>query len=1309
MRTKRLTILILLVIGILLTSTGISGCNQHDPEAAQKDLQAPVLRTQPADVRTEVGLYDGIPDDLAGLDIVDDVTKRVDVFPLSISFDGETRELTEQISGVYLRTPGIYTIQFGMRDEAGNESNGSYRLIAESANGNPILDAPEWMIAWRKEDGTVQVPSVNVIHDIPTNVTVAVYDGDREVSAANGTFAAEEKAYSLVYTAADDQGRTAQAKVTLLVNPKGVINDFNLDGEQTLWGYETRTEDGRLYGESSADSMQIACCEYFLCGDWSGQKTLHFAMQNNKASDAVVRIEVVNRGEWTELPGFKLEGASVNSDLTDVVPVLRDYAVALNGIEKVEGIRLTVECAGGVGVAVDKIYLDDSETEMPSLTEEGFVSETFQLNGLDSWHAEITSDIPAGGKNAVRCDIVASARANVQIGLVYENGAVYARTTLEAGENNLIRVPALENKNAAGALRGIVIRSMENYPVTLQVSGLEYSTLSGIDGYSIQKESAFAFAYGDTFYTPNPICLDGRYYSNLSAALYLQGTKIRDLSVGDPLYNEKDTPETLRSGTVYELRYTYLDAVSGKVQTLSYPLVAMKHTLSFTLESSIMFRGDNAQIEITPDSEIFTQEELKNAVISGFYREQGKKTWIPFDSFVAEKSKTYEFRYVVSCGGFRCERRFERFVHLNTNTIDFEYEPAAVQGNAILYSDVESSFMDERFLFDGGYYDFKLNGYSADTGISTDWAASGTQSYRMQFNIQGWGGFYIAPAMAQEPVNAVRFWANASVGQTTQIALQTGSGWVYTDSFDILPGVHQYVVYLQSDNVTNVSAFTMQMIRGITIYFDDVEILYIDSLSMAQPEYPDVLDISEGIELMRPMLHSDIYTEDQLRAAAWKCNYAVDGGEVTELLPDADGKYILKLAKGGHLSVTWTAQVDAESVSGSTKFTAGVVPISAEMETGRLNDKVTVVAPSFGDQIDAQKCSLTVQWRRGGGDWTKIDVGQKIHLKEAGTYEIRYQADYPLSSSITISGEKTYKIIVPEENVLWHFEDSDPWNGAQPYDWNEATVTSIVEEKEDGTHWLAIYSSEHFDSWRGISAKSDAGVQLGVRTDKLLFTVTATKDTELSFWFRTNKGETYQTVNVKKGENSIEVTLNGPADVLYDFSVLMTKGHDPIYIDDICRGEASGPQPDRPAISGNMIEDFESGLPAGAEFYAPNTFPRIEKAANGSYVLAGQYSVEGLTAWHGIKNANYELGQKVNQLQFTFTQTASSPVTLTPGNIWFDTDAGSMYASEVKVEGNVYTVTFAQSFSVIKSFAIEINNDMVIVGIDDLLIPGGND
>ena len=135
-----------------------------------------------------------------------------------------------------------------------------------------------------------------------------------------------------------------------------------------------------------------------------------------------------------------------------------------------------------------------------------------------------------------------------------------------------------------------------------------------------------------------------------------------------------------------------------------------------------------------------------------------------------------------------------------------------------------------------------------------------------------------------------------------------------------------------------------------------------------------------------------------------------------------------------------------------------------------------------------------------------------------------------------------------------------------------------------------------------------------------------------------------------------------------------------------------------------VIEDFENGLPAGAEFYAPNTVPRVEKAANGSYVLAGQYSVEGMTAWHGVINANYDLGQSVNQLQFTFVEAAATHVPLTASNIWFDTDVGGLYPTEVSIDGNVYTVTFDQSFTLIKTFALEINSDMMIVWIDDLRI-----
>ncbi|MDD6199780.1 MAG: hypothetical protein PUB93_00730, partial [Firmicutes bacterium] len=134
-----------------------------------------------------------------------------------------------------------------------------------------------------------------------------------------------------------------------------------------------------------------------------------------------------------------------------------------------------------------------------------------------------------------------------------------------------------------------------------------------------------------------------------------------------------------------------------------------------------------------------------------------------------------------------------------------------------------------------------------------------------------------------------------------------------------------------------------------------------------------------------------------------------------------------------------------------------------------------------------------------------------------------------------------------------------------------------------------------------------------------------------------------------------------------------------------------------------VIEDFENGLPSGADFYAPNTFPRIEELENGNHVLAGQYSADG-TAWHGISNANYDLGKSVNQIRLTFIQNGENPVTMAAGAFWFDTDAGSLYPVELTVDGNVYTLTFDTSFSVIKTFAIEISNAMGLVYVDDLMI-----
>ena len=1301
MGMKKKSFFLAMTVALILSTA--AGCGSRNT-ADGKDVKAPVLNSQPAVVRTEVGLYDGLSHDLAMLDVVDDVTLRVEVYPLSISFGEEIRALTEKTSSVFLQEPGTYTVRFGMRDEAGNEAEGSYQIIADDTERTPVFDVPDVLAVWRDKDGKAQLPTVNVIHDAPVTVTAEVLDGEKTIPVENGAFAAEEKAYTVRYTAADDRNRSSQREVTLLVNPVGVINQFNTAGEERLWGYETRTGGGMMYLESAADEMEAICGEYFYCGDWSGQKTLHLIMQNNKAADAVVQIRVMSGGEWKELPAFKLDGAPVNDELTKVISELRDYTVELGNIQKAEGIALAVQCPGGVGVAVDCITVDDADT---SVVMSRAVSETKELGEKGSFRTQLSIGEPEPGQNAVSYLLNSSARANVQIGLVYDSAVVYIRSTLEAGENNLARIPTLEDANAAGALREIVIYNMENYPITIGLSNVEYTTLNDIDRFCVNGDKTFAFAYGDTFYTPDPVLLDSRYYSDLAIALYRRNVKVRDLSVGEVLYNEKNTSGTLESGSIYELRYTYKDAVSGQTKQLSYPLITMKHTLSVTLDVPVLFQGDEADIKVNPDSEIFTEEQLQQAAVSSFYREKGKKTWIPFEQFSAEKSKIYELSYVVELDGFRSEKRFEKFVHQDPHTVDFETEPAAVKGQAVLYSDVSDFYMNERFLFDGGYYDKNLNAYSTDTEISTDWSVSGKQSYRVQHNIPGWGGFRVAAEMTEEPVNAVRFWANASVGQTTQLSLLCDQGWVYSDRFEMQAGVHQYTLYLEREDVTHVTAFTMQMIGGITVYLDDVEIRYIDRLSMTHPEYPDVLDISKGIVLERPVLHSDIFTDEELANAAWSCTYTLDGAQAGEIVPE-NGTYTLCLTKGGYVTVTWTARVGGESVSYSVRFAAGVVPFNVDVRTGRLNDTVTIMPPVYGEEVDASKCSSKVYWRLGDGEWTETRVGGKLKLSEVGVYALRYTVEYPMTDSLTIYGEQIFRIYVPEKDVLWHFEDSDPWYGAKPYDYDAAVITSVVEEKEDGSHWLAISASPNFDSWRGITAKSEDGIRTWVstwaRTNKIIFTLTADRSMrELTFWIRTDRSEEYKTIEVKKGENLVELTMDKPFERLYTIIVMMPAGKDTIYIDDIRNGSDAVPKPSSPPRGEGVFEDFENDLPAGAGFYAPDTLPRIEELDDGNHVLVGQYSVSGI-GWLGVKDADYDLGGEVQKLQITVKQSNSRPVAMNAGDFWIDTDVGGLYPVEVERGGNVYTLTFARKFTRVKAFAAAISSGMGIVHMDNIRV-----
>ncbi|MDE5897419.1 MAG: hypothetical protein K2H43_06370, partial [Clostridia bacterium] len=560
--------------------------------------------------------------------------------------------------------------------------------------------------------------------------------------------------------------------------------------------------------------------------------------------------------------------------------------------------------------------------------------------------------------------------------------------------------------------------------------------------------------------------------------------------------------------------------------------------------------------------DVYSSEQLAEAEIARFYREKGKRSWIPFTQFSAEKNKIYQFRYSVSFDGHYRETVFERFVHANAHTIDFEYEPAAIKGNAVFYSDVGGSYMDERFLFDGGYYNLKSTGSLTDVCVSADWSMSGNASYKIHHNIYGWGGFHVAKEMTKEPINAVRFWANAVVGQETQISLQCSQGWVYTPAFELQAGVHQYTLYLERSDVVSVSSFTMLMIGGSTVYLDDVELLYIDNLSLATPEYSNVFAIADPIELAKPALRSDLFTPTELDGALWTCTYSVDGGEEKTLAPDGEGKYYLALDKGGKVRVEWTASFGGYTAAASAEFTAGIVPFTVPITGGRLGEEIAIAAPYIDEEmIDISKIQVTVSYRFGEGDWVPTEVGAPLVLGKVGTVEFKYEIAYAYTETLTLYGEETYKIIVPEKDVIWSFEDSDPWFGARPYDFGRPNVHSLIEEKEDGSHWLALHSFPEMDSWLGIgsagSAANGDGVALEGEASTLIFTLTTDRDySALQFWFVTDgspKGE-YHTAVIRRGENRIQFTMDQPFSVIHTFAVEMKRGVPAVYIDDIRTG-----------------------------------------------------------------------------------------------------------------------------------------------------------
>jgi hypothetical protein len=135
------------------------------------------------------------------------------------------------------------------------------------------------------------------------------------------------------------------------------------------------------------------------------------------------------------------------------------------------------------------------------------------------------------------------------------------------------------------------------------------------------------------------------------------------------------------------------------------------------------------------------------------------------------------------------------------------------------------------------------------------------------------------------------------------------------------------------------------------------------------------------------------------------------------------------------------------------------------------------------------------------------------------------------------------------------------------------------------------------------------------------------------------------------------------------------------------------------AVDSDIITDFESGLPAGASYYSTICSPTIIEE-EGNHFLRGQ---TGARDWLGFQGANCALGETVTAIQVTIKQ--GTEVALTRNDFWLVTDtSGSLYPVSVEKNGNVYTLRFANGFTTLKTFIVQIQASMGVVSIDDLTV-----
>ena len=1020
------------------------------------DRTAPTFGTLADKNNVEIGFYTDIPADIAAATVTDNCAEKVTVYAKSIEFGGTVTEIAPDGVGLFLPKVGTYTVTLVAEDYSGNKAEGTYKI--NTVDTTPAaIEAPKTFIAWLGKDGKVEVPKVNVVEIGSYTLTVDVTKNGAPVEVEDNKFVAEEGAlYTLTYKAVDASNNKSELEAKLRINAAGTVADFTDADEIELFGSEyARSQSGAMYVLSEDNTVTLEYFNYFLTKDWSDFKTFTAKIDNNRGVELTVKAHIRVGGEWKEIAPLEIDGGEIDDQHEFLDPNQKTYSFSLAdySVSQAEGIRLTLTSRGGVDAAIDDIILSSDEITV------NLPGDDVSLKALGRGEIGLDNVKPESeSETAVALTVHSSVQADVLIGLRFESLTLYARRTLAAGKNDIIRLAAAELSEdidasaLATGIKAVVIENQENYPITVSVESVSFEVPDSIEkgGYAKIGKS-YGVAYGEKFEVPNPFLADDRYFSELTISLAGGGLSenITDLSVGSTL-------STVGSGALafgdYTLTYEFKDAL-GESQSIEYSLRVAKKLLALEIEIPALFIGENELDAPQVDSAVFGADELAQVDVKAYYRERGRLAWIELEDniFEPELVKWHQFRYVAQYvtgadKGNRVvhiEKTIGKFVHKNLYTFDFEEEThsAIDESREIdvpdLKSDPPVKKAPARYLFDGGYY----NAHTTVAGmtdywtkpvyeVNEDWSADGDRSVYCSVRVNGWMGWMVGPVIKNDiGFNAVRFWLNSARGMTSQLSMQDSSNkWVYTETFEVKAGAHEYFVpMINFEEPTDVKCVSVRMYVGDTFAFDDFEFVRVNTLTMSKEVYNDTYDTSP-YEVKRPTLSSDLNTQAELDAAVWELSYTLNGGERKTVSP-SDGKYYIDL-EGGHGTVvfTWKATVGEYVATATYTIVIGEVRIDVDMPvSATVGDTITAPNPTAADPEAIFK-SASVQYSYEGGAWQDAD-GMSFVVEEAGLYAVRVNALYSAGGHDNVVGTVTKYIFVRKAgNDIIDFE---PIQGAQ--------------------------------------------------------------------------------------------------------------------------------------------------------------------------------------------------------------------------------------------------------------------------------------